>query len=239
MNDLITIEEIQQFRTPNEFIEWFDFFLEKTKVDETFKKNILLGKGIFKDVYEEVLPVFNFLRIFGGEWPDLRIRNLLSDQNYDVETEVDDSGPFNYIEITTADMDHQEHLRMKYFYDHGVVCPIGNVTSTGTNRTGQKIEVETEAIETKGILKKKLGNIINSIEKKIEKIYPKDTALLVSFNDRIGFTDDENCEAVSSAISSLDSKWESVFISIYVIGDSGKRAWRKNKGEPIGRYNYD
>ncbi|MDQ8205717.1 hypothetical protein [Pelagicoccus sp. SDUM812003] len=239
MNDLITKEEIEQFRTPQEFIAWFERFLHKTFVDRKYKKEILLRKGIAKEVYEEVFPVYRLLQIFGDNWDSLKFRNLVGDQNYDVEVEGDDSEPFKYIEITAADMNYEENLRMEYFLKHGSVSSIGRVSVTGTKRTGQEIVVESEARHSTEIVVDKIKGMVSSVEKKVEKDYPDRTALLVYIDDYVGFSDDEDLDLIDSALSDLRVSCETTFDAVFVVGHSGRRAWRMNRGEQVSRYNSD
>jgi len=231
MNDLITAQEIEVYRNPSEFITWFETYLAKTKIDRRYREEILLKKGIFKVIYEEVFPLYRFLQIFGGEWHDLKFRNVIGDQNYDVEVIGSDERPFNFIEITVADMDRNENLRMKYFLENGSVSLIGEVTSTGTQRTGLNIEVDNGALCHDKINEAKKIAISNAICRKASKNYPDDTILLVYFDDYVACAHEGDRDDIIAFIESIEDTWTVEFSSLYLVGASGRRGWLKLRCE--------
>jgi len=237
MDGLITLQEIELFRTPPEFITWFDEYLEKTRLDQRYKKEILLHEGIAKVVYEEVFPLYRFLQVFGGVWSDLRFRNVIGNQNYDVEIQGGAPLPFRFLEISVADMNHEENLRMQYFLEHGSVPAIGQVTFTGNKRKGMNIEVSNDARQHTEVNNEKKVGIRTSIEQKSSMNYPAETALLIYFDDYVAFSDDGDNQDTLEFIDDLEAEWESVFSKIYFVGASGRRGWTKLKGEQASSAN--
>lgn len=229
MDDLITIDEIQTFRTPADFIRWFEAYLERTRVDRRYKSEILLRKGIAKEVYEEVYPLYRMLQFFGEEWKDCRFRNVLGDQSFDVEVTGDGKPPFQFIEITGADLNHEEHLRMQYLVEHGRVSAIGKVSCNGTEKTGQRISVSDDYCLREEVNQKKKLGIEEAITSKAKKDYPEATVLLVYFDDYVAFSDEDDQKEMEDFIESLGDHWESEFTELFIVGTSGRRGWRKRR----------
>ena len=239
MDSLITIEEIQVFRTPPKFIIWFEAYLEKTRLERKYKRERLLHKGIAKVVYEEVFPLYRFLQVFGGAWPDLRIRNVIGNQNYDVEIQGEAPLPFEFLEVTVADINYDEILRRQCLLENRSVPAIGPVIYTGNKRTGWNIKVPYGFHLHADVNNEKKERILESIEKKSEKSYPPETALLIYFDDYVAFSGDGDNQDMLDFIDNLEGDWESVFSKLYIVGAAGCRGWTKLKGEQASSINLE
>lgn len=73
--------EISQSRTLAEFIEWFEQKLSITKEyrDELKEQNIL-HKGVAKEFYEELFPLYCLLQRKQQEWQGVRITYIPRNQ---------------------------------------------------------------------------------------------------------------------------------------------------------------
>lgn len=224
---LITSDEIGVARYPSEYINWFESYLEKTRTNKSFRKRIIKRNGIFKEVYEEVFPIYRLLQKFGLEWSDCRFRNVIGSQNYDVDITGEGDQPFDFIEVTVADATHKEQLRMDYFAEHGTVSFTGDVSWTGTRKTGHDIQISEDMSLHRDLNNKKLTGITDAIAKKSKKEYRDNTALLVYFDDYTAFSDEHDEEQFKTFFERLDDCWQSKFSELFIIGASGKNCWRK------------
>ena len=230
MDSLITKQEIEKFRIPTDFIKWFEAYLEKTRLDKTFRRQILLRKGIAKEIYEEIFPLYRFLQFFGIHWSTTAFMNRLGSQNYDVEVHPKEFAPFEYIEITVADASHEEFLRNTVLVDKGHVSAIGKVSHSGTKQTGKSIHVCNDFRSHAELNNEKKIAIKSAIHRKLQNTYPPQTALLIYFTDYVAFADEDDQLDMKLFITELGTTWESTFCALYIIGASGRRGWMKIKG---------
>src|SRR3989338_8783955 len=126
---IIAREEIEIPRTAVEYVRWFEGKLELTKkYKENLRKQGLLHKGIAKDFYEELFPLYRLLQIKLNEWKQLKVIPKIGNQNYDVQVIADETEIPKFIEITTASLvDVNEHYRMECFEKNKHVDLYGEV----------------------------------------------------------------------------------------------------------------
>jgi len=53
---MYTKEEVEVFRNPSQYLEWFEALLNRTNSDNNQKKEKLLHEGVFKQFYESFSP---------------------------------------------------------------------------------------------------------------------------------------------------------------------------------------
>jgi hypothetical protein len=146
LEEIITIEEICSPRTPTQFLEWFEDKLREIKETDVINDQVILREGIAKFFYEEVFPLYSLFQNKKDAWSNLRFKNVYGNQPFDVE--IFGSKEYelpSFLEITIADQNYEDHLRMRYFTEHGHVCMTGPVTYTGTKKTGLNVSVANEA----------------------------------------------------------------------------------------------
>ncbi|MFA4991290.1 MAG: hypothetical protein WC569_01755 [Candidatus Omnitrophota bacterium] len=228
LKSYINKNEISQPKTPNEFIEWFEQKLKITKNHrEELKKQNILHEGIAKKFYEELFPLYRFLQHKAEEWHDVKINYSPGNQNFDVEVKSDREFIPKYIEITQADMNENESLRMRYFSKKSTVSMTGKVLKKGTKRTGLRISVDDEAKKRCVLISEKMEQIRIAINKKINVTKrPDSTALLVYFDDYIGFTQNKERQKINVFLSKNES-WKKQYIYLFVVGASGEFFWEK------------
>lgn len=222
---LITPAEITQDRSPVEFVAWFERFLEKTRGDHSCREEILLRQGLAKPVYEEVFPLYRLLSIKREAWSGRRFRNVLGNQPYDVIATPTTSGAFSFLEITTADNDQAESVRMEVFLEKGSVPAIAPVTWTGTKRSGRSVEISEDMQLHSDSVKRKREQIVAAIERKSQRDYPPETALLVYFDDYVAFADPDDQLVMAEVLAVTREVWRRKFCALYIIGASGRRLW--------------
>lgn len=227
LEELVSAAEIEQDRTPDEFVVWFDGVLERTRGDEGLRRQILLRQGIAKPIYEEVFPLYRLLAHRRAEWRTRRFRNVLGNQPYDVSATPAVAGAFSYIEITTADIDEAEALRMEVFAERGTVSSIGSVSWTGTKRTGRTVEISDDMQLHSDLVEKKRHQIVAAIERKCQRSYANATALLVYFDDYVAFADPDDQPVMQEILAATRAVWRPMFCALYIVGASGRRLWQE------------
>lgn len=223
---------IEQDRSPDEFIVWFEGFLESTRHDRSHREQILLRQGIAKPLYEEVFPLYCLLKHKRIEWKGRLFRNILGNQPYDVRATVPGSGASELIEITVADVDQAESVRMEAFVARGRVPAVAPVVWTGTRQTGRDIHISEDMVLHDDVVRKKRDQIIAAVERKCQRAPATNTALLVYFDDYTAFADQGDLPVMQEALSAVRSFWQSKFTALYVVGASGKRFWEEEAPEP-------
>src|SRR6266481_3256212 len=187
VEDYITVDDIQRFRRPDDFVSWFFRKLDEINSGEGVRKQILLRQGIAKVVFEEVYPLYRLLQNKGSEWNEIEFRNVVGNQQFDVETTSETQIVPHFIEITIADKNFKEHLRMRYLVDHGHVPLIGKVSHEGTKKRGYKIRPAMEMRSQTEINEDAESMIKEAVALKCAKDYREETGLLVYFDDNKAF----------------------------------------------------
>lgn len=231
LEEMITPAEIEQDRSPDDFISWFEGFLESTRADRSNRNQILLRQGIAKPLYEEVFPLYRLLTHKRVEWRERLFRNVLGNQPYDAVMTVPRSCSSTHLEITVADVDQAEAVRMEAFVARGRVPAVAPVTWTGTKQTGRAIEISEDMVLHDDVVRKKRDQIISAVERKSRRASSGNTALLVYFDDYTAFADQGDLPAMREALSTVRPAWQSKFTGLYVVGASGERFWEEQAPE--------
>jgi hypothetical protein len=231
VENYITVDDIQRFRRPADFVSWFFRKLDEINSGEGVREQILLRQGIAKVVFEEVYPLYRLLQNKGSEWNEIEFRNVVGNQQFDVETTSEIQIVPHFMEITIADQNYEEHLRMRYLVDHGHVPLIGKVSHEGTKKRGYKIRPAIEMRLHTEINKNVEAMIKDAVALKCGKDYPKDTGLLVYFDDNKAFRNSDDTELMSSFIASLGDDWMNTFSHLFVVGATGSKVWSRVRAE--------
>ncbi len=213
---MISNEEIETFRKPIEYLQWFESHLDTTGRDRRNMEDALLHKGIFKQLYEELFPLYSLLRHKCQEWKESRFRNVIGSQPYDVEIE---NNCMAYLEIATTDFDDGEWLRMREFLANGHVSSTGKVARDDNNKP---ISIQDEARPHEEIVRETIESISKRIESKSEKVYPDNIGLIVYYNDFSIMYNREDVNKLRSAIDVLKPKWKGTFDSVFLVGPMGE-----------------
>ena len=187
---ILTPEEIQRPRTPDELAQWVNSKIDEfDSPDPAVKCYGRLRKGLAKQLDEEVRPLSLLAaKLYGGRSDVLCIPNLDTSKDFDAGIRDGSITPPAgvKVEVTLAlddDAGHDEYRRRKYLQEHGGVTPLGKVISTGTKRTGLKIDVE-EDFPPHAELLQKFSLIRKAAERKcIPGRYGKARVLIIFFDD--------------------------------------------------------
>lgn len=223
IENIINEQEIQKYRSPDEFVRWFESCLRRINRVKDYRKQILLREGIAKQLFEEVFPLYRLLSRRKRRWREKRFINIIGSQSYDVRVLTSSHSFLNYIEIIVADNDHDEALRMEYFEKEGDVYASGSVSHSGTKKTGHIISVENEARLHSEIVQEKMTKIKNAVTKKSRNSYPSGTGLLVYFDDYVTLFNPKDYIMIQNMLESLEQIWRRTFTRIFLVGASGRK----------------
>ncbi len=226
LEDYLSEDEASQARSPKEFIKWFEQKMDLTKNHgEALKEQNILHEGIAKKFYEELFPLYRLIQRKEDAWYDVMVEYAPGDQNFDVKLESNREFMPKYVEITQADRNEGEHLRVRYFLEHGSVCTSGNVIKEGTKKIGLKISVEDEAGDGDESILGKIEQIKIAIDNKIQVTRrPDRTALLVYFDDYLKFPRGRGQEEIGAFLSK-NEHWKKQYVRLFVVSASGELFW--------------
>jgi hypothetical protein len=223
---LLRREDILSARTPAQLSEWVNLMCRAIADVPEAKVPSLLRHGLFKQFYEEVFPLSRYAVHRYGERTDIRIAPQLGTEDFDAIAFDETTTPpvQTKVEITRAIDGYDEHLRMKYFIEHGSVPIWGPLLATGSKKSGHKIHVEHEAIDHFELVGSTVSLIKNAIERKTwnPERYGMSHVLLVSVDDW-GWFDAKDHEPIEDSVeSAASSARQERFTAVYLVGMSGR-----------------
>lgn len=225
---ILTKEEMVIERTPKELAAWVERKLQEFKGLDDLKEDVLLHKGLFKKFYEEVYPLNILANKLYKDRSDIGCISNLGNQDFDaVICDYSFSPPHKLmVEFTCAIEYPDEHLRMKYFLEHGHVNVYGELSYTGTKKTGHKIHVENEMIDRDVLLQKILSLIKKAAEQKSvpgkRNKYGRNHLLVILFNDRFLFNSKDVVRVLENFVKTNVLPIPLNFKAIYVLELSGE-----------------
>ena len=226
-NTLLTKEELTTPRTPMELARWTEDKCHLFADCREAKEWALLRKGLSKKFYEEVYPLSLFAEHLYTERSDIRCVPNLDNRDFDANIlDYSTSPPSELkVEITYAVEGREEHLRMKYFLEHGHVSVWDKVSASGNERVGHKIEVENELTDHTAHLERTFSLIQSAVKGKSmipdkPQRYGQGHVLVVAFDDWQWFTEQDMTtlkDFVEKDVLTLPLN----FAALYVVGLSG------------------
>jgi hypothetical protein len=228
-NSLLTTTELTIPRTPAELARWVEhkccLFAECPEAKEW----VLLRQRLSKKFHEEVYPLYRFVsRLYTGR-ADIQCIPNLDNRDFDAMIVDHSTSPpaALKVEITRANAGYDEHLRMKYFVEHGYVNAAGKVSSSGTKHRGHEIYVEDEAFECTGLLKQTCSLIQAAVARKSRKPntpqkYGPGHVLLVAFDEWYVVHSAQDMVDIKDFVEKHVLTLPLNFAALYVVGLSGK-----------------
>ena len=130
-NSLLTAQELTTPRSPTELARWVE---HKCRLFESYseaKEWVLLHVGLYKKFFEEVYPLSIFAtHLYAGRSDIQCVPNV---DNRDFDAIIIDCSKLPPSELKveiTSTFSRTEHLRMKYFVQHGEVNVLGKVSAS-------------------------------------------------------------------------------------------------------------
>lgn len=208
-------------RTPLALCKWVDekaAELSKTKVGKVYARS---GSILPKKLWEEIRPLGLFSLSRYGDEGVLCTPNLTND-NYDGRVEFSDTSTSPvYIEITYAKDGYNERLRLTDLTEKGHVNAVGKITVSGTKASGQKIEIENEAVKHEDIRSRALDLVKERLSGKSNKQYGENHILVVVIDDYLPFRTEEDKNVLMDYTQSSLGDLSLNVGAMYLLGSSG------------------
>lgn len=220
IDEIISIKDMKKEHAVEEFIQWVGDVLEAIPKDRETSK-IIRGNysELWKRFTEETIPMRNYL--IASKVDGSAIVYMPSDnQQYDAS--ITKGNEVSFFEITTAKDGQQDSLRSQLINRDGSVPAYGQVKVSGAKASGKQEITAPPLIATsvQAVIDEKLQLIQLAINKKIEKDYPTQMRLIVSFDDYC-YDFEEGLE--NGVLEIIQNLPEHNFLEIIVIGAKGKR----------------
>lgn len=219
IENFTTVAEIEQSRSPVEYVNWFDGLLDRIDKDrdDELTSQELLKTGLAKRFYEELFPLYALLKHKTKEWNNSRFLPALGSQSYDVEVLTADARIPKWLEITNAIDGKDYNIRMNELIKDGVVSMSGEVIfETGEN--GKKIpRIEVKASFVNDVIKRISLLIQNRVTAKSSKNYASSTGLVIWVHDIGTFRKDKNFEQLQEVITTMKAEWQTVFSHVFLL----------------------
>ena len=223
---IISKSEIEKFRTPTEFISWIDSKLELfRKHRKQIKEQELLRKGISKQFWGEIYPLYLFFKKQTLLGQNFKVKNIIGNQSYDAEIQylTKNTNLIFKLEFTEAKDGYDSSLRMEKFIEANSVSLTGKLNVTGTKKTGHKISISEDMVEHKNYLDAQLKLVRECVEKKKKKKYSSDTALVVVIDDYIAprYDNAKDLNYFNDFLNSDNIFKDTEFAALFFVGMSG------------------
>jgi len=213
--------DMEKSRTPIELCNWVDekaAELSKTRAGKEYARS---GSILPKKLWEEIRPLGLFALSRYGKEGVLCTPNLTND-NYDGKIEFSDiSTTPVYIEITYAKDGYDERLRLTELTKKGHVNAVGKITVSGTRASGQKIEIENEAVKHEDIRSRALNLVKERLNGKSNKQYGENHILVVVVDDYLPFRTEEDKEILMGCAQAFLCGLSLNVGAMYLLGSSG------------------
>lgn len=219
----ITTDMIEQEHTAREYLSWAKNLISDFNNSQGNFKKARLRKKPLKELIEEALPVGYFTQHYYNSSDEVYIRLKIGNQNYDakVRDERICQSRIEFIEVTGtyvvgASTGGEDYLFRLHLHNHNK-SGTGKITKTGTKNTGINTTIDRKAISTADILAHEKLTIEDAIGRKSKKIYPENTALVISFDDTYAF---DKPEHISNLENTLEQNTEqlSSFEIVTIVG---------------------
>lgn len=227
---LPTQEELETPRSAAALLPWALDRIKAIGATKEGKTIMRLGKDrMTNTLTEEVLPIGIFAAQHFGANQTVEIQPKVGNQNYDAVV-IGDS-PIKYIEVTQAHEGELAHLRMVILDRDGGVGMFDEIKKSGTKRTNLVVEAEPRAKRHDKVLDDELTRILEAVQRKKNKQYPANTALVIPFEDFPALSDDRDIKLLDEAICARALPEARQFCWLGLVG------WVKHfyKGYDLGR----
>ncbi len=230
---IISKSEIEQFRTPTEFNRWI---VSKLKLfreyREQIKKQELLRKGISKQFWSEIYPLYLLMKKQALLGQNFKVKNIIGNQPYDAEIQYPDNNRHAIckLEFTEAKDGYDLSLRMEKFIETGSVSLTGELTVNGTKKTGHNICISEDMASHKDLLNNQFTLIKECIEKKKRKDYSSNIALVVVIDDYTvpRYDNKKDLDCFIAFLNSDNIFKNTGFAALFFVGLSGELFFEKS-----------
>lgn len=211
---MISKKEVETFRLPSAYLEWFEGLLLRIREDPDLKEPARRHEGFFKNFYEEMFPLRSLLKVKGDKWKLSEFKNVFGSQAYDVEIR---NNELKYLEVVITDFDDGELFRLKHLSERKSVDAIAPIIR---NARGRPVGFENEGGTRlrSQLVDEVLTTVGYRLRRKVEISYPKRTGLVIYIDDYKFDFDPDNQPGFSSLLNSTKGDWKRVFETVFVVG---------------------
>ncbi len=219
-DNFISAEEIQKNRSIADMNLWLKEQYKKFDCSQSAKEYFRARKGLVKQLMEEVLPVFRYAESKYGLCTETTIQPVIGNQSFDA---LIYNGIDKYkVEATVAIDGYQEHHRMNILNKEISVPAWGKIEIIGTKHTEHSYQFESIGVSNIDIYKTLVARITTAYNQKISKSYNGVKALIIGFEDFIGFNNPLEISAFKEMLYNIENINKGCFKEVWIVGSSGK-----------------
>src|SRR5690349_14610534 len=170
----LTPETLEEWHTAAEYLSWVKKLIAQVKLEPNGLERIRLRRDLAKELMCEAFPIALLADSYFEASSQVRIKLKIGNQNFDasVEDKRSTNSGVEHLEVTLAGDGEEGYLRMLALHECGQISGLGQVTKTGTRKTGVKVTVSNEMVSQLEVLAKEKARVANAIERKLGKPYP-------------------------------------------------------------------
>ena len=194
---ILTKEMLEQSHTAKEYLQWVEHLIEVVKSEENGIELIRLRKGLCKELIEEALPIALFVSKYFDYSPDVIVRHKVGSQHFDatIKDKRRIKSSIKHIEVTGTTAvgtsnGHEDFLHRYHLHRTGE-GGTGKISYSGTKKC-LVTSLERGMISQSDVLEHEKRVVTEAIDRKLKPHYPKNTALIISFDDRWSFDREDN-----------------------------------------------
>jgi hypothetical protein len=219
LNEVISKNELTENRTPSELWNWLIAKVNQISSTKDGMRNLRLQRGLVKQLMEEVAPLALFGKRKFGDTAQILVQPVIGNQNYDaVLTDLRTTpASKNYIEITQAHEGENDYWRRCELLKKGYVFSYAPVIKTGT-RKNRVVSIPPEATPVEERVETELERIRDAAAKKQGKDYPRNTSLIILFDDTPPFWEAIDNEKFDSFVNKNILNLDLRFSALYLVG---------------------
>ena len=217
---LLTPDELRDPRSYPDFVEWMDDKVEAFRASDTTRATARLASGPHKTFRDEVFA----FRVFGDQvlaGIDATVIFPADNGPCDViVTDFPNRGDEQCIQIVKAVDGHDDRLRMELLSRSGHSPGSGPIEKAGQKKkTDYEIKATLEAQSQTEIVAGQCRLVSDAISLKREKVYPAGTWLIVAFDDRLIYENEDYCQIARVASDAANG---CSFHQAYLVGNLDK-----------------
>jgi hypothetical protein len=214
-------EEIEKDRTPCELWTWLTQKIDQICSTQEGLKDFRLQKGHIKQLVEEIVPlaIFGMHKYFNTD--QIFLQSVVGSQNFDAKV-IDrrtEPASVTFVEITQAHEGIDNYFRRCELLEKGFVFSYAPVIKTGKGRN-RIVSIPPKAIPVEERAENELDRILDAAKKKASKDYPRNTVLLIFFDDSQPFQEVVNHEKLDIFTNEKILKLDLRFSGLYLIGET-------------------
>ena len=216
---VLTTAVLEQTQTAANYLPWVRELIARVKSEPDGQEQLRLRIGLAKQLMNEAFPIGLLAAKYFEGSEQVTISLKVGNQNFDAAV-VDarsEGSSVQYIEVTMADDGEDDYLRMRVLNERGEVSGLGQVSKTGTKKTGLTINVAGEMVSQAEVLIRERKRVSQAIARKLGKSYPPNTLLLLAFDDTMAFDRRDNIANIEAVLSDYLPRLQA-FHAVAIVG---------------------